>query len=201
MNAQHQCNQVTVVGFLASDFTFSHELSGEGFYTSTLEVERISGTKDYLPILVSEKLIDSKCTYVGRPVCVIGQFRSYNKNDGKDTHLILNIFAQDFYVTKEQALNEISLQGYICKKPIYRVTPLGRQIADLMVAVPRPNGKSDYIPCVSWGRNAVLASQLDVGTQVTIDGRIQSREYTKLVHDVPYTKTAYEVSSSNIQRV
>lgn len=201
MSAQHQCNQVTVVGFLASDFTFSHELSGEGFYSAILAVERISGTKDYLPILVSEKLIDSKNTYADRPVCVIGQFRSYNKNDGTGTHLILNIFAQDFYVTDAQVKNDISLQGYICKKPTYRVTPLGRQIADLMVAVPRPNGKSDYIPCVSWGRNAVFASQLDVGTQVTIDGRIQSREYTKMIHNVPETKTAFEVSSINIQRV
>ena len=201
MSAQHQCNQVTVVGFLESEFSFSHEVSGERFYTATLAVERISGTKDNLPILVSEKLIDSKCTYADRPVCVIGQFRSYNKNDGTDTHLVLNVFAQDFYLTDEQTLNEVSLQGYVCKKPTYRVTPLGRQIADLMVAVPRPNGKTDYIPCVSWGRNAVLASQLDVGTKVTIDGRIQSREYTKLVHDVPYTKTAYEVSSSKIQRV
>lgn len=201
MSAQHQCNKVTVVGFLVSDFTFNHEVSGERFYTATLEVERISGTKDYLPILVSEKLIDNKDTYADHPVCVIGPFRSYNQNDGTSKHLVLNIFAQDFYITEPQAMNEVSLQGYLCKKPTYRVIPLGRQIADLLVAVPRPQGRSDYIPCVAWGRNAVFASQLDVGTLVTIDGRIQSREYTKMVHDVPYTRTAYEVSSSNIQKV
>ena len=201
MNAQHQCNQVTVVGIMESDFAFSHDFSGEKFYTATLAVERMSGTKDYLPITVSEKLIDSKCTYVGHPVCVIGQFRSYNQKDGTHKHLILNIFAQDFYITAAQDMNDISLQGYLCKIPTYRVTPKGRQIADLMLAIPRPNGKSDYIPCVLWGRDAVFASQLIVGTQVSIDGRIQSREYTKMVHDVPHIKTAFEVSISKIQRV
>lgn len=195
MTAQ-QNNQAILVGYVKEDnFEYSHELNNENFFKFTLEIERTSGTKDYLPIIISEKLIDKKQTYGGKPVCVIGQYRSYNQKDDASTHLLLYAFAQDFYFTDDDNMNELFVSGYLCKKPIYRTTPLGRQIADLMLAVPRAYGKCDYMPCICWGRNAVYASMLDVGSSVTIVGRIQSREYQK----DSATKTAYEVSISSIR--
>lgn len=201
MEVPQERNQVTITGFMTDDFSFSHESNGERFFAATVEVERISGTKDYLPIIVSEKLIDKQCTYVNSPVCIIGQFRSYNLKDAPQ-HLKLYVFAQDFYIADVcDNINSISITGYLCKPPVYRSTPLGRQIADLLVAIPRLYGKSDYIPCICWGRNAVYISQFDVGTHIEIIGRIQSREYHKMVGDVSETRTAYEVSISDMKTV
>lgn len=201
MEVPQVCNHVTITGFMVDDFSFSHESNGERFFAATVEVERISGTKDYLPIIASEKLIDEHCSYVNNPVCIIGEFRSYNmKNDARN--LKLYVFAQDFYIVDEcDNINELNIKGYVCKVPVYRTTPLGRQITDLLIAIPRRYGKSDYIPCICWGRNAVYASQFEVGTLIEIIGRVQSREYQKVINDVAETRTAYEVSISGVLRV
>lgn len=195
MNAHHN-NQVTVVGIVASGFTFSHEYEDEKFFAFTLEVQRMSGTKDYLPIIISEVLIDTKQIYLGKPVLIVGQFRSYNKKDETGRHLMLNIFVQDCYIVDEvQVIDRACITGFVCKPPVYRVTPLGRRIADVMLAVPRPYGKTDYIPCVAWGRYAIFASGLNVGTMIQVEGRIQSREYQKKDE----AKTAFELSISKIE--
>ena len=190
-----QSNNVTLLGFMHDDFTFSHETHCERFFTFTLKVERTSGTNDYIPIMISEKMIDKRQNYSGNPLCVIGCFRSFNKKSEDSTHLLLHVFATEFYIADDSPpVNNASFVGYICKKPAYRKTPLGRQITDMMIAIPRLYGKSDYIPCIAWGRNAVYTSQLNVGEQVQIEGRIQSREYQKTVGDTSETRTAYEVS-------
>lgn len=188
-------NYVTLKGFMIDDFAFSHESNKENFFTFTLEVERMSGTKDYVPVIISEKMINRKQSYSGKPLCVVGQFRSHNITIDDVKHLLLHVFAMEFYVTDDiEPINNASFIGYLCKVPSYRKTPLGRQITDMMIAVPRQYGKSDYIPCIAWGRNAVYASQLNVGEQVRIEGRIQSREYQKTVGAASETRTAYEVS-------
>lgn len=194
----HSNNQVTVVGHLASGYTFSHESHEEKFYSCTLAIERTSGTKDYLPIIVSEKLIGTKNTYDDELICVIGQIRSYNQQANDKRHLLLYLFAFEFYPTDSEYMNEVCVEGYVCKEPTYRVTPYGRKISDLIIAIPRCYGKSDYIPFVCWGRNAVFASQLEVGQCVSLSGRMQSREYQKCINDVNVTKIAYEVSVNKI---
>lgn len=204
MTTQNQNNLVTLTGCMAKDdeepaFSFSHEVNGEKFFSFTMCVERISGTKDYLPIIVSEKLIGKNKTYVEGPLCIIGQFRSYNMKDGTKAHLKLYVFAHDIFIPEEVcSRNDVHITGFICKNPVYRVTPMGREVTDLMIAVPRLCGKSDYIPCICWGRNAVFASQLPVGTKVTASGRIQSREFQKHVDSIIENRTAYELSISQI---
>lgn len=200
-------NKVTLSGEIASNFKFSHECYGEGFYTAMLASERLSGQKDIIPIMVSERLVDVKADWTGRFVRASGQFRSYNKHEGEKNRLVLSVFVREFeeieFEQEEPGSghdeNSIFLDGYICKPPIYRKTPLGREIADILLAVNRPYGKSDYIPCIAWGRNAIFASGLEVGTRLQNDGRIQSREYQKRISDEEYEeRTAYEVSISSI---
>lgn len=205
MSREQENNKVTLSGEIVSNFEFSHECYGEGFYTAMLASERLSGQKDIIPIMVSERLVDVKADWEGRFVEVSGQFRSYNKHDGARNHLELSVFAREFEdVTEERDFgledeNIISLDGYICKKPIYRKTPLGREIADILLAVNRPYGKSDYIPSILWGRNAVYASGLEIGTRLPIEGRIQSREYQKWISEYEYEiRTAYEASVSKL---
>lgn len=200
-------NKVTLSGEIVSNFEFSHEVFGEGFYTAMLASERLSGQKDVIPVMISDRLVDVKADWIGRFIEVSGQYRSYNKHEGERNWLVLSVFAREFeeieYEHEEPGSghdeNHISLDGYICKQPIYRKTPLGREIADILLAVNRPYGKSDYIPCITWGRNAAYASGLEVGTRLQIDGRIQSREYQKRISDEEYeTRTAYEVSVSKL---
>jgi len=203
MTTQAQNNAATLIGCLVtndenSEFLFSHEVNGEKFYSFTLEVERISNTKDCIPIIVSERLIDKNHTYADMPLCVEGQFRSYNKKSETKVHQILYFFAQHIYPIDEPHMNEICINGFVCKEPIYRTTPFGREITDLMLAVPRLCGKTDYIPCICWGRNAIFASSFPVGTQVQIAGRIQSREYTKIIDNIAEIRTAYEISANQI---
>lgn len=203
-------NKVTLSGEIVSNFEFSHECYGEGFYTAMLASERLSGQKDIIPIMVSERLVDVKADWTGRFVKVSGQFRSYNKHEGERNHLILSVFVREFKeydLDREEPLsindeNSISIDGYICKQPNYRETPLGREIADILLAANRPYGKSDYLPCIAWGRNAVYASGLEIGTRLQIEGRIQSREYQKRISDDEYeTRVAYEVSISKMEMV
>lgn len=202
MTTQNKNNLVTLIGYIAekeSDFSFSHEVNGEKFFSFTLVVERISGTKDYLPVIISEKMIGKNLTSVEFPVCVKGQFRSRNVKDETKTHLNLYIFVYDIFIFEETCnYNDVYIDGFICKNPAYRITPMGREITDMLIAVPRICGKSDYIPCICWGRNAVYASKLPVGSKIKVAGRIQSREFQKQVDNVIENRIAYELSISQI---
>ncbi|MBQ8325447.1 MAG: single-stranded DNA-binding protein [Lachnospiraceae bacterium] len=203
-------NQVTIMGEIVSDFTFSHEIFGEGFYMVDVRVVRLSDSNDIIPLMVSERLVDVKGSYIGEYIAAQGQFRSYNRHEERKNRLVLSVFVRELeFIDEEEAercnvenakTNQIYLDGYICKDPIYRKTPLGREIADLLLAVNRPYGKSDYIPCICWGRNARFASGFEVGTRCEIWGRIQSREYMKkLSEDEVEKRVAYEVSVSKLE--
>lgn len=197
-------NQVTIMGEIVSPFTFSHEVFGEGFYMVDVSVRRLSNSEDKIPVMISERLIDVTQDYTGEFIMVNGQFRSYNKHDELKNRLVLSVFAREVEFIEEELdgakTNNIMLDGYICKLPVYRKTPLGREIADLLVAVNRPYGKSDYIPCICWGRNARFASAFEVGNHVQIFGRIQSREYVKKISETATEKRiAYEVSVSKLE--
>lgn len=204
MNRIIENNQVTISGEIASGFNFSHEIYGEKFYIVDVNVQRISSTCDIVPITVSNRLVDVSNDCIGKIVSVTGQFRSYNKQDGEKKRLVLSVFAQEFNILGDDEEcnndNSISLDGYICRIPVYRTTPLGREICDVLVAVNRPYGKSDYIPCVCWGRNARYASTIPVGSHISLVGRIQSRNYQKRISDeVSEDRTAYEVSVGKIE--
>lgn len=200
-------NVVSMEGTFVTPFTFSHEVFGEGFYTAAMSVPRLSEHHDDIIILVSERLIDVNTDMTGVKAKVQGQFRSYNHHDGDKNRLVLSVFARDVeFLDADQVVdgtkNEIYLNGYICKEPIYRKTPLGREITDILVAVNRPYGKSDYIPCIAWGRNARFSSEFQIGTHVEIWGRIQSREYTKKISDTEFEeRVAYEVSISKMNEI
>ncbi len=199
-------NQVTIIGEIVSAFTYSHEIFGEGFYMVDVRVQRLSDSFDIIPMMVSERLIDVTADYSGYFVEVNGQFRSYNRHEERKNRLVLSVFAREITFVDEieesAKTNQIYLDGYICKAPIYRKTPLGREIADLLLAVNRPYGKSDYIPCICWGRNARFASTFEVGEKCGVWGRIQSREYMKKVEDEQVEKRiAYEVSVSKLEVV
>lgn len=197
-------NQVTIMGKIVGDFAYSHEIYGEGFYMVDVEVARLSDSADIIPLMVSERLLNVKEDYKGTFVCVTGQFRSYNRHEERKNRLVLSVFAREIEFISDigegERTNQIFLDGYICKEPIYRKTPLGREIADLLLAVNRPYGKSDYIPCICWGRNARYASTFTVGCRCGIWGRIQSREYMKKLSEVQTEKRiAYEVSVSKLE--
>ena len=198
-------NQVTIMGKVATEFSFSHEVFGEGFYMVEVEVKRLSNSEDRIPLMISERLIDVTQDYTGEYILVHGQFRSYNRHDEQKNRLVLSVFVREISFMEEEPdgtkTNSIWLDGYICKEPIYRKTPLGREIADLLLAVNRPYGKSDYIPCICWGRNARYASGFEVGEHVQLLGRIQSREYVKRISDTETEKrVAYEVSVSKLEK-
>ena len=197
-------NQVSIMGKVASGFTFSHQVYGEGFYLVDVLVKRLSDSEDRIPLMVSERLVDVTQDYEGEYIMVQGQFRSYNRHEEKKNRLVLSVFVRELSFVEEEddtvKTNQIFLDGYICKPPVYRKTPLGREIADLLMAVNRPYGKSDYIPCICWGRNARYASAFEVGGHVLIWGRIQSREYMKRISDNETEKRiAYEVSVSKLE--
>ena len=198
-------NQVTIMGKVATEFSFSHEVFGEGFYMVEVEVKRLSNSEDRIPLMISERLIDVTQDYTGEYIMVHGQFRSYNRHEEQKNRLVLSVFVREISFMEEEPdgtkTNSIWLDGYISKEPIYRKTPLGREIADLLLAVNRPYGKSDYIPCICWGRNARYASGFEVGEHVQLLGRIQSREYVKRISDTETEKrVAYEVSVSKLEK-
>ncbi len=197
-------NQVTITGEVASGFAFSHQVFGESFYMVDVLVKRLSNSEDRIPLMISERLIDVTQDYIGEYIQVTGQFRSYNRHEEQKNRLILSVFVREVAFVEDEIegakTNSILLDGYICKPPIYRKTPLGREIADLLLAVNRPYGKSDYIPCICWGRNARYASGFDVGTHIQVLGRIQSREYIKKLSETETEKrVAYEVSVSKLE--
>ena len=173
-------NQVEVCGRINSAFEYSHEIFGEGFYTVKLLVNRLSEATDEIPLLISERLVDVTKDYKGMLVRACGQFRSFNKHEENRNHFILD--------------------GFICKQPVYRMTPLGREICDILLAVNRSYGKSDYIPCICWGRNARFAGNLEIGSRIQLIGRIQSREYQKRVSENELIRrVAYEVSVNKLE--
>lgn len=198
-------NQAAIIGTIEDEFVFNHEIYAEKFYTCTVRVARLSGTADEVRIMVSERLIMDGDYSVGDTVSVTGQFRSYNSYENGDNRLVLTVFAKDimhFDGVENKNPNTLYLNGYICKEPVYRTTPFGREITDLLLAVNRSYNKSDYIPIIAWGRNARFAKNLSVGDNVKIWGRIQSRTYQKRISDEEtITKTAYEVSINRMELV
>lgn len=200
-------NHLVLVGKVASEKRYSHEIYGEKFYIFNLEVVRLSATVDIIPITVSERLLTSINLNLGTMLKVEGQFRSYNNYENERNRLILTVFAKEIMEmnqeeSKEEVSNEVQLLGYICKKPIYRQTPFGREIADILLAVNRAYNKSDYIPCIAWGRNARFCENMEVGTEVKMVGRVQSRVYEKKHEDgTVEERVAYEVSIASLEIV
>ncbi len=197
-------NEVILTGKVTSELVFSHEVYGEGFYCFSLDVPRLSDISDRINITVSERLLKTPEIKVGDLLTINGQFRSYNNYSDSGSKLILTVFARDIIDATEESLkqnpNHIFLNGFLCKKPVYRTTPFGREITDILVAVNRAYNKSDYIPCIAWGRNARFAGSLEVGENIKIWGRIQSREYQKRIsEDSTITKTAFEISISKME--
>lgn len=208
-------NYLTLVGKVTGEKKFSHEIYGERFYVFNLEIARLSGNADIIPITVSERLATDEMLTAGKNLLVKGQFRSYNSYDNEKNRLILTVFAKDVVeleennqeeenemTKKDMVTNEVVLVGYICKKPIYRQTPFGREIADILLAVNRAYNKSDYIPTIAWGRNARFCQNLEVGTKVKLVGRVQSRMYEKKYEDgTVANRVAYEVSIGSLEVV
>lgn len=200
-------NKIELCGVITSVPELNHKTYGENFYGFRLSCSRKSTEKDMLPIIVSDRLVEIKDLQVGKKISVKGQVRTFNKHISDDKRkLLIMVFARDAWEVEEESEsapefnNNVKLSGYICKPPVYRVTPKGREIADVLIAVNRTYGKSDYIPCITWGRNARYTGNLDVGTRVDVEGRLQSREYTKKLDDgTEEIRTAYEISVSRIE--
>ena len=193
-------NKVYLSGTIESEPVFSHELYGEGFYEFTLRVPRLSEQSDVIPITISERLLGEKNLVKGTKISFYGQFRSFNKLVGEKSKLMLTVFVRDFLDVDEEANpNVTELTGYVCKQPMYRTTPFNREICDLLIAVNRAYDKSDYIPCIAWGRNARFVKEMAVGQKLSLSGRIQSREYTKKLPDgSSEIRVAYELSVNKI---
>lgn len=197
-------NYSKIIGEIVSDFKFSHYTCGEKFFLVYVSVGRLSGAKDIIRVMTSERLIDVKKNLIGSIVDIVGQIRVYRARGGERSHLMVSVFAMDIRFVNDScdfANNNLTiLDGYICKNPVYRKTPLGREVSDIILAVNRRYGKSDYIPCICWWRNARFANTLNVGTRIRVQGRVQSREYVKKLSDMESeTRTAYEVSISKLE--
>lgn len=197
-------NEVELTGTVETDLKFNHEVYGEGFYSFVIRVMRLSDISDLINVTISERLLQDTDISRGNTVCVTGQFRSYNNYTENGNRLMLTVFARDIKTSPDEMNfknpNSIYLNGFLCKKPVYRTTPFGREITDLLVAVNRAYNKSDYIPCIAWGRNARFAGNLEVGENIKVYGRIQSRDYQKKISETEtITKTAYEISISKME--
>ena len=201
-----QNNYIMLVGKITSEKKFSHEIYGESFFNFDLEIPRLSGISDIIPITISERLIANFDLSLGKQVVIEGQFRSYNTYEDSKSRLILTVFVKEIREKGEdeeiKVPNEVQLVGHICRKPIYRKTPFGREIADILVAVNRAYNKSDYIPCITWGRNARFCENMQIGTELRLVGRVQSRQYEKKYEDgTVENKVAYEVSVGSLEVV
>jgi len=192
-------NYVRVSGVITTEPKFSHEVYGEGFYEFNIKIKRLSDIFDIIPVTISERLMNEKTIEVGEKVHFVGQYRSYNKLSENKSKLLLTIFIKEFLEVNEYNENEIEITGYVCKEPIYRTTPFNREICDVLIAVNRSYNKSDYIPCIAWGRNARFVKSFKIGDKVSVTGRIQSRAYQKKLDNGDIvTKTAYEVSLNKV---
>lgn len=206
---QIQANYIKIVGVINSELEYSHEVFGEKFYEFLLDVPRLSETTDLLPVIISERLINGISMDIGKYILIEGQFRSYNRYEESSNKLLLRVFVRDIKIPVEDELvelkkrpNEVFLNGYLCKEANYRTTPFGREITDMLIAVNRSYNKSDYIPCIAWGRNARYCENLEVGDHVKVWGRIQSRKYQKKHLDgETQMKTAYEVSITKLEHI
>lgn len=193
-------NKVYLCGEVATTAKFSHEIYGEGFYELNLSIKRLSGYLDVIPITISERLLEGDKFAVGKTVAIKGQFRSYNKVIDNKSRLLLTVFVREVVeVDEKQNPNVVEILGYVCKPPIFRMTPFNREICDVLLAVNRAYNKSDYLPCIAWGRNARFIKSLGIGERVVVTGRIQSREYQKHTDDGDIVKTAYEISICKIE--
>jgi single-stranded DNA-binding protein len=198
---QLENNKVYLNGIVASSPEFSHEVMGEGFYDFYMDVERLSGQMDRIPLTISERLMGEESIEIGNTLGVCGQLRSYNKVVGERSKLVLKVFVRELGIGDEDNPNFIEIEGFVCKPTIFRTTPFGREICDVLLAVNRAYNKSDYIPCIAWGRNARYAETFNVGDRVLLSGRIQSREYQKGLEDGTYeSRIAYEVSINKIEK-
>ena len=199
---RYKNSQALLSGYLAEEPTYSHECKGESFYKARLDVLRKSGVIDTIPVIVSEVFLTSENQIPGTYWAVAGQIRSYNERDAEGKmHLQVFFFIMQ-QVDREERIpeNEIFLDGYLCSPPNHRMTPTGREISDMMIAVNRSFGKTDYIPCICWGRNALFASRLAAGNHIQIHGRIQSREYIKQTNETESEQhIVYEVSASRVK--
>ena len=191
---EHIANHIDLIGSLASAPQFSHDNHGRRFFSFFLEVERLSATIDRLPVLASEQLLRATTVQEGDSLHITGQIRSFNSRTPGRHRLIISVLAEQMSVCSEPHDNLTALTGVICKEPVYRRTPLGREICDVMLAVNRPYRRADYIPCILWGRTAQEAAAFPVGTTLTLTGRLQSRDYLKLLGSESEQRTAYEVS-------
>lgn len=203
MEESGQNNGVFLAGTMSSELELSHKIYGEGFYSFYMVISRLSDIKDILPVTVSERILDVTPVKAGEKFAVQGQLRSYNKIINGQNRLVLTVFCKQILKEYDEKANpnEIILEGYICKPTTYRVTPFGREITDILIAVNRAYNKSDYIPCIIWGRNARYAGMFNVGERVKVYGRIQAREYEKVLENgEKEVRTAYEVSVSRIEK-
>lgn len=202
MESYRETNKIELCGTVVSKPLYSHKSYGEVFYHMELAIERKSGYSDNIPLIISERLIWDEEIPLGSYVSLIGQIRTYNEVIEGKNKLNIVAFVREFTIEEGESadINRVTLEGYLCKNPVRRVSPLGREICDIMLAVNRMYNKSDYIPCIAWGRNAAYAGGLDVGTRIKVGGRIQSREYKKKNEDGSMIeKIAYEVSIINIE--
>jgi len=203
-NENEQTNYAKVVGRVVKELKNSHEIEGEKFYEFTLEIKRLSETYDYIPVTISERILGKDKIKIGERIGVEGEFRSYNKQENDKSKLILHVFAKDLVREKDlgnvEDENQVVLLGYLCKEPIYRITPFNREICDALIAVNRKNFKSDYLPCIFWGRNARFMEKQVIGKRIGIEGRIQSRIYTKkYANGLEEEKIAYEISAAKLR--
>lgn len=196
---EHSANQITLRGALASPPAFSHENHGRQFYRFLLEVPRLSGAVDILPVIAERSLLEGTAIEEARWVRVMGQIRSHNQRSDGRRHLMIFVFASSIVCEGGDPLNEVLLEGFLCREPTYRRTPLGREICDVMLAVPRAFQRADYLPCILWGSTAQEAAMCHTRDKITISGRLQSRIYTKLTEEGPQERTAYEISALTAQ--
>lgn len=191
---ENAANRITLTGTLDALPVYSHTNHDRKFYRFVLLVDRLSGVIDALPVLAAEDVLDAADLFSGGRIAVTGQLRSFNNRAAEGRRLILSVYAETLTTTDAPAQNDALLEGSVCKPPVYRRTPLGREICDVMLAVPRPYRRTDYIPCILWGRAAQEAAKLLPGAKLRLSGRLQSRDYIKVLDGVSQTRTAYELS-------
>ena len=196
---EHICNTVTLRGSLQALPQLSHENHGKRFYRFCLEVPRLSGAVDILPVIAEETILNTIDPTAGEMITVVGQIRSHNNREEGVRRLLIFVYAGVLIVEDGPPINDVTLCGPLCKEPVYRRTPLGREICDVMLAVPRAFHRADYLPCIPWGRTAREVANCHVRDQITVCGRLQSRIYTKLTDDGPVERTAYEISALTAQ--